>query len=216
MSTTYTDIDDVLPARIWASINPVIDHVSYCIKTINSIKRETDLISIKEALSSLAEMGLCLIPYTKNNYDPVTMNYSYILAYPLGKKLFARLRFVALAVPLNAKSVAGYYKSAYKNFVDKDIVTLNYNPACITRAELKDNILNMLADFNIEAFDNNVDNLMSTIPNCVRLTPTNMIRIRDDTVVFRIDFLFDDKNLEDTYNYITNTLKCIPEFKIIL
>ena len=220
MSMTYTDIDDVLPARILCNVNPRVDHISDSIRTIRSVRQSTDMTTVNNNLSSLSGAGLCLIPYTKDNYDPSTMMYNYIVAYPLGKKLFARLRFVTLAIPLDAKLVAGYYKSAFKNFTkyfaDKGIVTLNYNPACITRSELKEIILYLKAELNIEAFNSNINSLMDTIPNCVRLTPTNMIRIRDDTVVFRIDFLFDDKNLADTYNYITDTLKCTPEFKIIL
>lgn len=220
MSMTYTDIDDVLPVRILCKVNPIVYQAGDSIRIINGVRYSTDMTNVNDNLTSLSDMGLCLIPYTKNNYDPSTMMYNYIVAYPLGKKLFARLRFVALSVPLNAKSIAGYYKSAFKSFVkcfaDKGIVTLNYNPACITRAELKDIILDLKAEFNIEAFNNNINNLMNTIPNCVRLTPNDVIRIRDDTVVFKTDFIFKDKNLENTYNYITDTLKCIPEFKIIL
>lgn len=220
MSTTYTDIDDVLPVRILASVNPRVDDASDSIRTIKSVRQSTDMINVNDSLITLSDMGLCLIPYTKNNYDPSTMMYNYIVAYPLGKKLFARLRFVALHVSLDDKLIAGYYKLATKsfkrNFVQSNIVTLNYNPACITRSELRDIILNLKAELNIEAFNDNVNSLMNTIENCVRLTPADTIRIRDDTVVFKTDFIFKDKNLENTYNYITDTLKCTPEFKIIL
>ena len=220
MTIVYTDIDDVMPERIMSLVNPTIEDANDSIRTINRVRQSTDFVDIEYKLDLLAGMGLCLIPYTINNYDPTTMLYTYILAYPIGKKLFARFRFVELAIKLDDETIANYYKFATKsfrkNYVKSDIVHLSYKPACVPRAELKDIILDLKTTFDMKLFNGRINSLVETIPNCVRLTPTNTIRIEDDNVIFRIDFIYGDKHLEDTYNYITNTLKCIPEFKITL
>ena len=220
MTIVYTDIDDVTPPRITSSVNPRVEDADDSICIINRVRQSTDIVRISFSLNTLANKGLCLVPYTIDHYDPVTMLYTYILAYPIGKNLFARFRFVTLAVRLDDKLIAECYKIASKSFrkncVKSNIVSLNYHPEYVTRAELKDIILNLKSTLDTDAFNTHISALAGTIKNCVRLTPVGAIRIRDDILTFRIDLIIAHKHLEDTYSYITNTLKCIPEFKIIL
>ena len=132
MTIVYTDIDDVTPPRITSSVNPRVEDADDSICIINRVRQSTDIVRISFSLNTLANKGLCLVPYTID-HDPVTMLYTYILAYPIGKKLFARFRYVTLAVRLDDKLIAECYKIASKSFrkncVKSNIVSLTYHPA---------------------------------------------------------------------------------------